>query len=76
MPILEPDRTAFLQRLAEARSVHAAGAAAASQHLIILENRVAQAAQALNLGHTGTARAFLVMARADFDAALAALPTA
>jgi hypothetical protein len=73
MPILEPDRLAFLQRLAEARLANAADALAAKQHLIALENRIAQAAQALALGHTGTARAFLEIARRDFDAALHAL---
>jgi hypothetical protein len=73
-PIIAPDRLAFLQRLAEARQANASGAQAANQHLITLENRIAQAAQALALGHIGTARAFLEIARRDFDAALHLLP--
>lgn len=74
MPILRPDRTSFLQRLAEARVANAADALAAKEHLVALENRIAQAAQALDLGHTGTARAFLEIGRRDYEAALEALP--
>jgi len=69
-----PDRLAFLQRLAEARHHSATQASAAQHHLHALEARLAQARHVLALGHTGTARAFLEIARKDFDAALSSLP--
>jgi hypothetical protein len=69
-----PDRLAFFQRIAEGNVRDRSGSSMARAHLVALENRVAQAAQALELGHLASARAFLEMARRDFDAAVDVLP--
>ena len=69
-----PDRLAFFQRLAENDVRDREAGVIARAHLIALENRVAQAAQALDLGRLGSARAFLEIGRRDYEAALRALP--
>ena len=69
-----PDRLAFFQRIAEGNVRDRAASSVARAHLTALENRIAQAAQAVELGHLGSARAYLEIARRDFEAAVNALP--
>ena len=69
-----PDRLAFFQRIAEGNIRDREASSVARAHLVALENRIAQASQALELGHLGSARAFLEIGRRDFDAVVGALP--
>jgi len=67
-------REQFESRLGERNRAVRETAAVVKAHLAALENRIAQAAIAVQSGNLGSARAYLQIGRRDFDAALAALP--
>lgn len=73
-PRFPPDRLAFFQRIAEGNLHDREAGAIARAHLMTLTSRILQAARAVELGHLGSARAFLEIGRRDFEAALRALP--
>lgn len=73
-PKFPVDQTVFFKRIADGDAAKRVVSETVRTHLIALENRVAQAQQSMELGHLGSARAFLELGRRDYDAALAALP--
>lgn len=71
-----PDVAGFLQRMADSKRSDRECAAVAEAHLVALENRIAQALEAVKLLHIGTAGAFLEIGQRDLNAAKAVIAKA
>lgn len=71
--MFKPDRLAFMQKIAAGHAENMDIASRARGYVLGVESRAAQAELALTGGNIGTARALLVLAKRDLDAALAAL---